>query len=88
MGATQRGSGGVLRVDTTWMRRARCRGLDPEQFFVRTAAQSKTAVSICEGCAVKRHCLQYALDHDIDFGIWGGLTERQRRRLVRTSQAN
>lgn len=87
MGAGSRGSGAVLRVDTAWMRRARCRGLDPEQFFVRTTAQSKTAVNVCQGCPVKSHCLQYALDHDIDFGIWGGLTARQRRRLARTSQA-
>lgn len=66
-----------------WLDRARCRGSDPEQFFVRGAAQAKPAVRMCQGCPVKEECLEYALTNDIDFGVWGGLTERQRRTLLR-----
>ncbi len=68
---------------TVWMQQARCRDVDPEQFFVRGAAQSRRAVRVCERCTVRTFCLEYALDNEIDYGIWGGMTERQRRRLVR-----
>ncbi|HEV2785080.1 MAG TPA: WhiB family transcriptional regulator [Solirubrobacteraceae bacterium] len=71
-------------VASGWMAKARCREYDPEQFFVRGAAQSKRAVRVCEHCDVRTACLQYALDNQIEFGIWGGLTERQRRRVART----
>ncbi|MFP5309159.1 MAG: WhiB family transcriptional regulator [Actinomycetes bacterium] len=65
--------------ETDWAEQARCRGLDPEQFFVRGAANARQAVKVCARCTVRDECLQYALDQDIDFGVWGGLTERQRR---------
>lgn len=77
----------VLLV-TAWMDRARCRDQDPEAFFVRGAAQSRKAVRICQGCNVRDLCLQYAIEHEIDLGIWGGLTERQRRRLLRLQAVN
>lgn len=70
-----------------WMDRARCRERDPEQFFVRGAANSRRAIRICERCEVREDCLRYALDNEIDFGVWGGMTERQRRRLVREQPA-
>ena len=70
---------------TGWMTKARCREYDPEQFFVRGAAQSKRAVRVCEHCDVRSVCLQYALENGIEFGIWGGLTERQRRRVARAA---
>lgn len=69
--------------EMAWARRARCRGLDPDQFFVRGAAQAREAARVCQRCEVKEECLRYALDHDIDFGVWGGLTERQRRAYQR-----
>lgn len=69
--------------DTEWGARARCRGQDPEPFFARAIAQARPALRLCERCVVKEQCLQYALDHDIDFGVWGGLTERQRRSYQR-----
>ena len=71
-------------VSNGWMSKARCREYDPEQFFVRGAAQSKRAVRVCEHCDVRTACLKYALENHIEFGIWGGLTERQRRRVART----
>lgn len=69
--------------DLHWTERAHCRGLDPDQFFVRGAAQARRAVRVCQACQVKQECLRYALDNDIDFGVWGGLTERQRRAYQR-----
>lgn len=69
------------------MAKARCRGRDPEVFFVRGASQSRRAVRICERCPVRPECLDYALELRIDFGIWGGMTERQRRRLLRLADA-
>lgn len=73
--------------ETTWSDQARCRGLDPEQFFVRGVAQARPALRVCERCVVKDECLRYALDNDIDFGVWGGLTERQRRAFQRRQYA-
>jgi WhiB family redox-sensing transcriptional regulator len=74
--------------DLHWTDRARCRGTDPEQFFVRGAAQARRAIKVCGRCTVKEQCLRYALDNDIDFGVWGGLTERQRRAYQRKLLAN
>lgn len=68
---------------TWWMALARCRDHDPEVFFVRGAAQSRRAIKICSNCDVRDECLQYSLENDVEFGIWGGMTERQRRRVVR-----
>lgn len=72
---------------TDWMENARCRERDPEQFFVRGAAQSRRAVRICTRCEVREECLTYALTNGIEFGVWGGTTERQRRRLARERPA-
>jgi WhiB family transcriptional regulator, redox-sensing transcriptional regulator len=73
--------------ERSWAVRARCRGMDPEQFFVRGAAQAKPALRICQRCPVQQLCLEYAMENDIDFGVWGGLTERQRRSLRRRQLA-
>ncbi len=73
-----------MTVATDWMTAARCRDRDPEQFFVRGASQSRRAIRMCERCPVREECLDYAISNEIEFGIWGGTTERQRRRLVRT----
>lgn len=70
-------------ADMDWTERARCRGVDPDQFFLRGAAQSRGALKLCGRCPVKEECLSYALEHDVDFGVWGGLTERQRRAYQR-----
>lgn len=65
-----------------WVSRAVCRGVDPELLFVRGAAQ-REATAICRGCPVQMECLADALDHRVPFGVWGGLTERERRALLR-----
>ena len=75
-------------LDGDWSDRARCRGLDPDQFFVRGAAQARRAIAVCGRCDVKEQCLRYALENAVDFGVWGGLTERQRRAYQRRMLAN
>ncbi|BBY05826.1 WhiB family transcriptional regulator [Mycobacterium noviomagense] len=67
---------------TAWVSRARCRFSDPDELFVRGAAQRKAAV-ICRQCPVNLQCAAEALDNRIEFGVWGGLTERQRRSLLK-----
>jgi WhiB family redox-sensing transcriptional regulator len=67
---------------TEWMTHAACRAINPDELFVRGAAQND-AKRICHGCPVKTECLAYALDHGIEFGVWGGMTERERRALLR-----
>lgn len=68
---------------TEWTIRARCRGLDPEQFFVRSLTQAKGAIKVCTRCPVRQECLDYAVAEQIEVGVWGGLTERQRRAYAR-----
>ena len=73
-----------------WAEAAACRQVDPDLFFpIGTGgpdlAASRRAQSICRGCAVRQECLEWALDHRIAYGIWGGLTEQQRERLVRAA---
>ena len=59
-----------------------CRSADPDQLFVRGAAQRKAAV-ICRHCPVVTECGADALDNRVEFGVWGGMTERQRRALLK-----
>ncbi|HEX9888050.1 MAG TPA: WhiB family transcriptional regulator [Nitriliruptorales bacterium] len=70
-------------MDEDWQSKARCRGLEPDQFFVRGSGQARAALRICERCTVRTECLQYAIDNHVDFGVWGGMTERQRRAYTR-----
>ena len=65
-----------------WVTRAKCRDIDPDQLFVRGAAQRQAAV-ICRHCPVVLQCRADALDNRVEFGVWGGLTERQRRAMLR-----
>lgn len=64
-----------------WKSRAACTSVDPDQLFVRGAAQ-RAATAICRHCPVALPCLADALDRQIPFGVWGGLTERERRVLL------
>ena len=67
----------------TWRKRAACRGLDPEVFYPTSDEEAEEAKAICGECPVRQLCLEYALTHRERDGVWGGLTERERRRLVR-----
>ncbi|HKS44741.1 MAG TPA: WhiB family transcriptional regulator [Amycolatopsis sp.] len=64
-----------------WQDRALCAQTDPEAFFPEKGGSTREAKRICQGCEVKAECLEYALAHDERFGIWGGLSERERRKL-------
>ena len=66
-----------------WQERALCAQTDPEAFFPEKGGSTREAKRICSGCEVRPECLEYALAHDERFGIWGGLSERERRRLRR-----
>ena len=57
------------------------RTADPEAFFPEKGGSTREAKKVCRGCEVVGECLEYALEHDERFGIWGGLSERERRRL-------
>jgi WhiB family redox-sensing transcriptional regulator len=69
--------------DDQWQERALCAQTDPEAFFPEKGGSTREAKRICMGCEVRDRCLEYALAHDERFGIWGGLSERERRRLKR-----
>ncbi|TWP51454.1 WhiB family transcriptional regulator [Lentzea tibetensis] len=65
-----------------WRINASCRDEEPDQLFVRGAEQRKAKL-VCLGCPVRTECLAEALDNRIEFGVWGGMTERERRALLR-----
>ncbi|MGH8919737.1 MAG: WhiB family transcriptional regulator [Actinomycetes bacterium] len=65
-----------------WQSRGACRTLHPDRLFVQGAAQHKAKV-VCHPCPVRVQCLAEALDRRIEFGVWGGMTERERRALLR-----
>jgi WhiB family transcriptional regulator, redox-sensing transcriptional regulator len=68
--------------DRAWVSKALCRTTDPDQLFVRGAAQRKAA-AICRHCPVMQQCAADALDNHVEYGVWGGMTERQRRSLLK-----
>lgn len=81
-------AGGVLAADLLgdapeWQERALCAQVDRDMFFPEKGGSTKEAKKICSRCEVSGECLEYALGHDERFGIWGGLSERERRVLKR-----
>ena len=74
----------MTSLDSDWAARAACRTTDPDSLFVQGAAQNR-AKAICMGCDVRTECLADALDNRVEFGVWGVMTERERRALLRRS---
>lgn len=72
----------VQLVAADWALRAKCAG-SKDALFVEGARQ-RDARQVCAGCVVRRECLAEALDNQIEWGIWGGMTERERRNLLRS----
>lgn len=72
----------VSRLDQNWTTRAACRDGNPDELFVRGAEQHR-AKMLCLSCPVRTECLADALDNRVEFGVWGGMTERERRALLR-----
>ena len=82
-GVFDAGLPGTDGEDQGWQERALCAETDPEAFFPEKGGSTREAKKICTGCEVRAECLEYALANDERFGIWGGLSERERRRLRR-----
>lgn len=70
-------------VDTNWMVKGKCRDFPPETFFPSDGVGVEVARKICADCPVKSPCLEYALFNRIEHGVWGGASERERRRIAR-----
>lgn len=70
-------------MDTEWMSEGNCSRVPPATFFPSDGVGVEAARRICEGCPVKSPCLEYALINRIDHGVWGGTSERERRRILR-----
>src|SRR4051812_49137990 len=66
-----------------WQDYANCLGVDPDLFFPERGASTREAKEVCRGCVVREECLEYALSNGEKFGIWGGMSERERRRIRR-----
>ncbi len=76
---------GELRaIRTDWIEQANCRCVDPELFFPARGGSTKEAKAVCKGCVVRDKCLNHSLVQGERFGIWGGTTEQERRRLRRS----
>jgi WhiB family redox-sensing transcriptional regulator len=74
-------NGGVM--GTTWMAKGNCRDEPPARFFPSDGVGVEIARRICASCPVKEPCLEYALVHRVDHGVWGGASERERRRILK-----
>lgn len=74
----------AAQAGADWRQHASCRGVDPDLFYPSRGEASTPAKEICGTCPVQDECREYALDNDEKFGIWGGLSEKQRRQLRRT----
>ena len=70
-------------MNLSWRNRAACQGVDPDVFFPVSDEDAARAKAICATCAVRQACLEYALAHRERDGVWGGATERERRRILR-----
>lgn len=71
----------TLGPELDWQADALCAQTDPEAFYPDKGGSNKAAKAVCMRCPVRPACLDYALTHDERFGVWGGMSERQRRQL-------
>jgi WhiB family transcriptional regulator, redox-sensing transcriptional regulator len=70
-------------MDLAWRRHSACRGLDPEIFYPPTDEEASAAKVVCTVCSVRETCLEFALQGREKEGVWGGATEKERRRILR-----
>jgi WhiB family redox-sensing transcriptional regulator len=70
-------------MDLAWRRHSACRGLDPDIFFPSTDEEAVAAKVVCDVCSVRETCLEFALQGREKEGVWGGATEKERRRILR-----
>jgi WhiB family redox-sensing transcriptional regulator len=76
----------ALSDDEDWREYAACMGVDPDLFFPVRGASTREAKAVCAGCPVRDECLEWAFANHERFGIWGGLSERERRRIRRNQR--
>jgi WhiB family redox-sensing transcriptional regulator len=77
----------ALLVDQlAWQDQANCKGANADLFFPERGASTRSAKAICRECTVRQECLDFAIETGEKFGIWGGLSERERRRVRRERQ--
>ena len=74
-------------LDTDWMAEGNCAERPPSLFFPSDGVGVEVAKRVCADCPVKARCLDYALDNRIDHGVWGGTSERERRRILKSRQS-
>ena len=70
-------------MNLSWRQRAACRGVDPDIFYPVSDEEAEESKAICAECAVRQPCLEYAIANRERDGVWGGATERERRRIIR-----
>lgn len=70
-------------MNTSWRQHGACRGIDPDVFYPASDEEAEPAKAVCAVCPVREACLDYALTNRERDGVWGGATERERRRLIR-----
>lgn len=73
----------VGNSDEVWQAQANCMGVDPELFFPERGSSTREAKEVCRGCVVRVECLEFAIANGEKFGIWGGMSERERRKVRR-----
>jgi WhiB family redox-sensing transcriptional regulator len=74
-------NGEEINARFAWQERANCRGADPNLFFPGQGASTREAKAMCAACEVKDDCLEFAITEGERFGLWGGLSERERRKI-------
>lgn len=75
-------------MEHAWMSRGSCSSVPPSTFFPSDGAGVEVARKICADCPVRAECLEHALFHRIDHGVWGGCSERERRRILKRRRAD
>lgn len=70
-----------VTTSTDWQKHGSCRGVDSDLFFPATEDEAAPAKAICSTCPVRNPCLAFALERNERFGVWGGMTEKERARL-------
>jgi WhiB family redox-sensing transcriptional regulator len=78
----------MSRLGSDWRDDAACRDTDPEAFFPSIGEPNTSAKRVCAGCGVRGECLDHALTSGEHFGVWGGLSEHERRSMRRAGRAS
>ncbi len=78
----------IINLEQGWQKQANCLGVNPNLFYPERGVSTSEAKAVCDGCEVKNECLEAAVERGEKFGIWGGLSERERREIRRERREN